>query len=76
MGIRLLEQPDTLTQIFVRGNFMSERMLSAIRDVEKGAHPVFPAMPFSMFPEFIKLLNQTLKARAEKNSDEQGREDV
>lgn len=55
---------------------MSERMLSAIRDVEKGAHPVFPAMPFSMFPEFIKLLNQTLKARAEKNSDEQGREDV
>ncbi len=55
---------------------MSERMLSAIRAVEKGARPVFPVMPFSMFPEFMKLLNATLKARAEKASCDQGREDA
>lgn len=55
---------------------MSERMLSAIRAVEKGAHPVFPVMPFSMFPVFMKLLNETLQARADKRSCDQGTEEA
>ncbi|HDT5032213.1 TPA: hypothetical protein QHR60_004045 [Escherichia coli] len=42
---------------------MSERMLSAIAAVEKGASPVFPVMPFAMFPEFMTLLRLALEKR-------------
>lgn len=35
---------------------MSERILSAINDVEKGGRPVFPLMPFHVFPEYMALL--------------------
>ncbi len=55
---------------------MSERMLSAIREVEKGANPVFPLMPFSMFPEFMALLNKTLKARTNDHKEKECREGV
>lgn len=43
---------------------MSERMLSAIQAVEKGARPVFPIMPFSAFPEFMDQLKKALERRA------------
>lgn len=42
---------------------MSERMLSAIAAVEKGANPVFPAMPLALFPEFMTLLRLALEKR-------------
>jgi hypothetical protein len=34
---------------------MSERMLSAIAAVEKGLPPVFPVMPFVLFPELVMI---------------------
>lgn len=43
---------------------MSERMLSAIQAVEKGARPVFPIMTFSAFPEFMDQLKKALERRA------------
>nr|QVQ61030.1 hypothetical protein MJEJOPCA_00038 [Escherichia sp.] len=38
---------------------MSERILSAINDVEKGGRPVFPLMPFHVFPEYMALLRKS-----------------
>ena len=46
-------QPDTVTLDSVARNKMSERILSAIHDVEKGGRPVFPLMPFHVFPEYM-----------------------
>ena len=48
---------------------MSERMLSAIQAVEKGANPVFPIMPFSSFPEFMELLRGALVKRNSERTD-------
>lgn len=48
---------------------MSERMLSAIQAVEKGANPVFPIMPFSLFPEFMELLRKALVKRNSERTD-------
>ncbi|EFT3729533.1 hypothetical protein LMF20_004507 [Salmonella enterica] len=42
---------------------MSERILSAINDVEKGGRPVFPLMPFHVFPEYMALLRKALKKK-------------
>ncbi|EHN3808878.1 MULTISPECIES: hypothetical protein [Enterobacteriaceae] len=42
---------------------MSERILSAINDVEKGGRPVFPLMPFHVFPEYMALLRKALEKR-------------
>ncbi|HAN6394900.1 TPA: hypothetical protein PUX89_001817 [Escherichia coli] len=56
-------QPDTLTPDSIARNKMSERILSAINDVEKGGRPVFPLMPFHVFPEYMALLKKTLKKK-------------
>ncbi|MCV5579007.1 hypothetical protein OFO05_26615 [Escherichia coli] len=45
---------------------MSERILSAINDVEKGGRPVFPLMPFSAFPEYMALLRKALEKKETK----------
>lgn len=42
---------------------MSERILSAINDVEKGGRPVFSLMPFHVFPEYMALLRKALEKR-------------
>ncbi|ELZ8654118.1 hypothetical protein U0081_004543 [Salmonella enterica] len=42
---------------------MSERMLSAIQTIEKGGRPVFPLMPFHVFPEYMALLRKALEKR-------------
>ncbi|MEF7893011.1 hypothetical protein [Escherichia coli] len=42
---------------------MSERILSAINDIEKGGRPVFPLMPFHVFPEYMALLRKTLEKK-------------
>ncbi|END7347048.1 hypothetical protein [Escherichia coli] len=62
-------QPDTLTLDSVARNKMSERILSAINDVEKGGRPVFPLMPFHVFPEYMALLRKALKKKAQKRTD-------
>ena len=62
-------QPDTLTLDSVARNKMSERILSAINDVEKGGCPVFPLMPFHVFPEYMALLRKALKKKAQKRTD-------
>ncbi|EKA3906666.1 hypothetical protein OLB23_004819 [Escherichia coli] len=56
-------QPDTLTPDSIARNKMSERILSAINDVEKGGRPVFPLMPFHVFPEYMALLRKALKKK-------------
>ena len=48
---------------------MSERILSAINDIEKGGRPVFPLMPFHAFPEYMALLRKTLEKKAQKRTD-------
>ncbi|EJS9497541.1 TPA: hypothetical protein ACWR5E_003827 [Escherichia coli] len=48
---------------------MSERILSAINYVEKGGRPVFPLMPFHVFPEYMALLIKALKKKAQKRTD-------
>ncbi|WP_172942500.1 hypothetical protein [Escherichia coli] len=48
---------------------MSERILSAINDVEKGGCPVFPLMPFHVFPEYMALLRKALEKKAQKRTD-------
>ncbi|RKT89336.1 hypothetical protein BJ925_0313 [Rahnella aquatilis] len=52
---------------------MSERMLSAIQAVEKGADPVFPIMPFSFFPEYMELLRKALMKRNSQSTDKFGK---
>ncbi|MHA3488233.1 hypothetical protein [Yersinia enterocolitica] len=48
---------------------MSERILSAIHAVEKGARPVFPLMPFHVFPEYMTLLRKALEKKTQKRTD-------
>ncbi|UDJ88633.1 hypothetical protein IRM71_17815 (plasmid) [Erwinia amylovora] len=48
---------------------MSERMLSAIEAVEKGATLVFPAMSFSEFPAFMERLKQAVGKRKTEKMD-------
>ena len=48
---------------------MSERMLSAIAAVDKGMPPVFPVMPFALFPEFMTLLKLALEKRKTESFD-------
>ena len=62
-------QPDTVTLDSVARNKMSERILSAINDVEKGGRPVFPLMPFHVFPEYMTLLRKALEKKAQKRTD-------
>ncbi|WP_449267074.1 hypothetical protein [Escherichia coli] len=62
-------QPDTLTPDSIARNKMSERILSAINYVEKGGRPVFPLMPFHVFPEYMALLIKALKKKAQKRTD-------
>ncbi|EPZ2570072.1 hypothetical protein ACXLTH_004198 [Salmonella enterica subsp. enterica serovar Kiambu] len=45
---------------------MSERILSAIYIVEKGGRPVFPLMPFHVFPEYMLLLRKALNKTQKK----------
>lgn len=56
-------QPDTVTPDSIARNKMSERILSAINDVEKGGCPVFPLMPFHVFPEYMALLRKALEKK-------------
>ena len=62
-------QPDTVTLDSVARNKMSERILSAIHDVEKGGRPVFPLMPFHVFPEYMELLRKALEKKTQKRTD-------
>ncbi|WP_414666674.1 hypothetical protein [Escherichia coli] len=49
---------------------MSERILSAINDVEKGGRrAVFPLMPFHVFPEYMALLRKALEKKTQKRTD-------
>ncbi|HHV2695197.1 TPA: hypothetical protein ACUKWK_004739 [Escherichia coli] len=48
---------------------MSERILSAINDVEKGGRSVFPLMPFHVFPEYMALLRKALEKKTQKRTD-------
>ncbi|HFI6602346.1 TPA: hypothetical protein ACGRYM_003851 [Escherichia coli] len=48
---------------------MSERILSAINDVEKGGRLVFPLMPFHVFPEYMALLRKALEKKTQKRTD-------
>lgn len=48
---------------------MSERILSAINDVEKGGRPVFPLMLFHVFPEYMALLRKALEKKTQKRTD-------
>ncbi|EKL8492679.1 hypothetical protein HEL52_017430 [Escherichia coli] len=47
---------------------MSERILSAINDVEKGGRAVFPLMPFHVFPEYMALLRKALEKKDTKEN--------
>ncbi|AUM10904.1 hypothetical protein CFI09_26925 (plasmid) [Escherichia coli] len=62
-------QPDTVTPDSIARNKMSERILSAINDVEKGGCPVFPLMPFHVFPEYMALLRKALEKKTQKRTD-------
>ncbi|WBB26968.1 hypothetical protein [Salmonella enterica] len=48
---------------------MSERILSAINDVEKGGRPVFPLMPFHVFPEYMGITQKALEKKTQKRTD-------
>ncbi|SAG83557.1 Uncharacterised protein [Enterobacter hormaechei] len=48
---------------------MPERMLSAIKAVEKGEQLFFPMMPFSAFPEYMALLKKALEKKVQKSTE-------